>query len=150
MITSRYIISFLCCSLFTSLPALATPLSDYEWQKRPLLLFATSASSQQLQQTLDILEEKQCELNDREMIIGIILQQGNSLLNNQTLSPNAAARLRDDYAINTEPFVVILLGKDGGEKYRSKQIPAMTDIFQLIDGMPMRQNEMEDKASPCR
>lgn len=40
------------------------------------------------------------------------------------------------------PFLVLLFGKDGGEKLRSSQPVSAEDLFGLIDGMPMRRQEM--------
>ena len=41
-----------------------------------------------------------------------------------------------------EPFTVILIGKDGGEKYRSNSILDVDRLFAMVDAMPMRQAEM--------
>ena len=41
-----------------------------------------------------------------------------------------------------EPFTVILIGKDGGEKYRSNSILTADRLFAMVDAMPMRQSEM--------
>lgn len=50
------------------------------------------------------------------------------------------------YAVSAgESFTIILVGKDGGEKYRSNKITTTTQLFALIDGMPMRQAEMRQK-----
>jgi hypothetical protein len=39
-------------------------------------------------------------------------------------------------------FTIILLGKDGGEKYRSHQISSLNTLYKIIDVMPMRRAEM--------
>lgn len=50
----------------------------------------------------------------------------------------------DKFSVN-EKFTVVLLGKDGTEKYRSeKPVPTKT-LFSLIDQMPMRQSELKKK-----
>jgi len=41
------------------------------------------------------------------------------------------------------PFCLILIGKDGHEKLRSYEPVSLKKIFQLIDQMPMRQEEMK-------
>ena len=50
--------------------------------------------------------------------------------------------MRKQYEIQADQFAVLLIGKDGGEKYRLYEIPDLSEIFNLIDGMPMRQMEM--------
>ena len=41
-----------------------------------------------------------------------------------------------------ESFTVILIGKDGGEKYRSASLLTASRLFAMVDAMPMRQAEM--------
>ncbi len=38
-------------------------------------------------------------------------------------------------------FTIILIGKDGGEKYRSKNVLTTKTIFAMVDAMPMRRAE---------
>lgn len=130
-------------------PALAVQMSDFVWQNRPLLLFAPSEGDARLQQTKRELELRQCDLNDRDMLIGIITEQGQSRLNNQPISKSRAEELRDRYRIEPGQFAAILIGKDGGEKERVDTVPDLDSIFALIDGMPMRQDEMMQSPVDC-
>lgn len=45
--------------------------------------------------------------------------------------------------VSAEPFTVILIGKDGGEKYRSTSILTTGKLFVMIDAMPMRRAEVQ-------
>lgn len=42
----------------------------------------------------------------------------------------------------TKNFTFILVGRDGGEKFRSNKFVTADQLFALIDAMPMRKNEM--------
>jgi len=42
-------------------------------------------------------------------------------------------------------FMVVLIGKDGGEKLRREEGATLGEIFGLIDTMPMRRREMRGK-----
>jgi hypothetical protein len=57
-----------------------------------------------------------------------------------------------DFRILTETgakaFSVRLLGKDGGEKLRSNQPVSTESLFALVDAMPMRRQEMRERAGP--
>ena len=44
-----------------------------------------------------------------------------------------------------DPFTIILIGRDGGEKYRTNQLTTTTQLFALIDAMPMRKAEVWKK-----
>lgn len=55
----------------------------------------------------------------------------------RTKSPVCAA-----LCILEERFAVVLIGKDGGEKYRSCTPISSRNIFDRIDAMPMRRSEI--------
>lgn len=129
--------------------AMAVQLSDFLWQNRPLLLFAPSGSDDRLQQTQRVLLQRQCELEDRDMVIGIIAGPAESRLNGQSISPDQAMALRQRYKIAPGQFTAILIGKDGGQKERVYTTPDLNDLFALIDGMPMRQDEMLANPDHC-
>lgn len=131
-------------------PVTAGNMSDYVWQHRPLLLFSPSLTDSRLQQTMRHLQQHRCELDDRAMLIGMIVEQGQSRLGNQPVSREHATTLKNRYAIENDQFAVILIGKDGDEKYRLYEKPDLDAIFALIDGMPMRQNEMAQNPVDCR
>ncbi len=44
-------------------------------------------------------------------------------------------------------FAVLLIGKDGGVKLRSGRPFALHALFDAIDAMPMRQDEMRRRAA---
>lgn len=134
---------------FATTPVSASALSDFEWQNRPLLIFAPQLQDQRLQQFNEILRNQTCALDDRDMIIGVIVTQGPSRLANQPMSEQKAELIRQEYRIQADQFAVLLIGKDGGEKLRLYEIPDLSDIFSLIDGMPMRQTEMQASPVDC-
>ena len=50
--------------------------------------------------------------------------------------------LRERFSPKPGGFTLILIGKDGGVKLRRENGADLQDIFDLIDGMPMRKAEM--------
>ena len=135
--------------LITNIPAYAIQLADVEWQNRPLLLFAPNNTDMRLRHTIHILEKNRCELEDRDMILGLIVTIGNSSLGKKPISQQYATDLHKTYGVESGQFAAILIGKDGGEKYRTNEIPDLDEIFALIDGMPMRQDEMIENPVDC-
>ena len=61
------------------------------------------------------------------------------------LSTPAADVLRKQLRLMTSQFVVVLIGKDGGEKLRRTHRVDLGEIFALIDAMPMRRQEMRER-----
>ncbi|OAQ42318.1 hypothetical protein A5893_04190 [Pedobacter psychrophilus] len=47
--------------------------------------------------------------------------------------------------INPNLFTVVLVGKDGGQKFSSNEIITSAKLYDLIDQMPMRKQEMKGK-----
>lgn len=49
------------------------------------------------------------------------------------------------YKASSQKFTFILFGKDGGEKLRSNKPVSPEKLYQTIDAMPMRRQEMKNK-----
>lgn len=58
-------------------------------------------------------------------------------------------RLRAQISIDANAFSVVLIGKDGGEKLRVAEVPDLQQIYAVIDGMPMRGNEIRANSRRC-
>ena len=135
--------------LMLALAANASPLSDYRWQQRPLLIFSPDADDVRLHETMQGLSTRQCELSDRLMNIIVILGTGQSTQYVQPLLPQHAVQLRKRFGLSSSDFAVLLIGKDGHEKYRAQSAPELSQIFALVDSMPMRIDEMNANPVDC-
>ena len=60
-----------------------------------------------------------------------------------TLTSADAQSARQRFGVEPGDFLVILLGKDGGEKIRSNKPVTLEMLTEIIDAMPMRQDEMK-------
>ncbi|WP_422743388.1 DUF4174 domain-containing protein [Mycobacterium sp. WMMD1722] len=129
--------------------AAATELDDYLWQRRPLLLFAPTDRDPRLAETLNRIEVDRCDVDDRDMVIGVVVTEGTSTLDGRALSADQSRRLKDRYAIDDSAFTAVLIGKDGGEKLRIDDVPDLHTVYAVIDGMPMRSREMTDGPGRC-
>lgn len=129
--------------------AMAAELSDYLWQRRPLLLFAPSESDPRLLETMRLIEAGRCDFVDRDMVLGRIVTEGTSTLDGHVVDTNQAQELMSEFGIGADSFSVVLLGKDGGEKLRAADVPDLQTIYAVIDGMPMRARETDVNPSRC-
>jgi len=132
-----------------SATAAAAELSDYRWERRPLLLFAPTDSDPRVVETLGRIEASRCDFVSRDMVVGLVLTEGNSTLDGQVINADESQRLVNQYAIGENAFSVLLIGKDGGEKLRVTEVPDLQAIYAVIDGMPMRSREMGADPSRC-
>jgi hypothetical protein len=151
----RIVLSAVALIVLATITALGSPsaaaaeLSDYRWIHRPLLLFAPTDGDSQLVETLSRIDASRCAFLERDMVIGIVLTEGQSTLAGLPVNAVESRRLSERYSIGENAFTVLLIGKDGGEKLRVDEVPDLSTIYAVIDGMPMRSGEMRGDSSRC-
>lgn len=141
--------ALLASAAFGSATSVASELSDYRWERRPLLLFAPTDSDPRVAETLSRIEASRCDFVHRDMVVGLLVTEGTSTLDGRVIDANQSQRLTDQYVIGENDFTVLLIGKDGGEKLRVNEVPDLRQIYSVIDGMPMRSREMAADPSRC-
>ena len=129
--------------------AAAAELSDYRWERRPLLVFAPADTDPRLMETLSRIEATRCEFVGRDMVLGQILTAGTSTLDGEAIDADDRQRLVNQFGIGADAFTVLLIGKDGSEKLRLTGVPDLQAIYSVIDGMPMRKGEMRTDTEGC-
>jgi len=120
-------------------------LSEYRWKHRLLIVFAPSAQDARYQSLARELERERDKIIDRDLFVFLVFETGQSGVNQKVISKTAAEWLQRHFSITSGQFIVVLVGKDGGEKLRQESIVHVDEIFSLIDSMPMRQREMLEK-----
>lgn len=100
---------------------------------REVILFAYADDDISLKKQLIILNSDPKGLAERDLRISIKLWGLDKSLTHQK------------YKIPKNLFVFVLIGKDGGEKYRSEKITSLQKLYAIIDAMPMRVYEMRKK-----
>lgn len=116
--------------------------SDYRWKKRLLFIFSPKKDSEVFQKLQEDIVAQRPEIEDRHMVVFEIFDRGQSRRDGNPLDRQAALSIRSRFAIPSHKFCVILVGKDGSVKLQRDEPVKLFEIFQLIDSMPMRQNEM--------
>ncbi|MGE2737432.1 DUF4174 domain-containing protein [Mycolicibacterium vaccae] len=132
-----------------SATAAAAGLDDHRWKHRPLLVFAPTDTDPRLAETLSRIEATRCDFLSRDMVLGQVVTEGTSMLDGHVVDAEESQQLADRFAIHGGDFIVLLIGKDGGEKLRVTDVPDLRTIYAVIDGMPMRSREMTADPSEC-
>ena len=131
---SRFILISLLFLTFSSFGNDKRSINNYEWTYRLLLINSIEKTT-----TLDqLLENKNilCQFKDRKLKL---IKFNNNV---------SATYITPSYINNK--FGVWLIGYDGTVKYfTSIEEFNFDDIFTIIDGMPIRKNEMEMNKSDC-
>ena len=110
-------------------------LSNYLWENRLLIISFVKGDNEVKNSTNEYIKKNQCQFDDRNLKVIFFENYKNS--NYQTPS----------YVNNK--FGFWLVGYDSGVKLFSKDISILKNIFNTIDSMPMRKNEMSSKTSKC-
>ena len=124
-----------------SQPPLDVELSALRWENRILLVFTESADTPAYLALIDQIRRRNAAFDERDLVLVSSGGAPNVLARHRLMAPAEEHALRTRYDVSL-PFEVVLIGKDGGTKYRSGEPVQLDTIFALIDGMPMRQQEM--------
>ena len=103
-------------------------LSQYLWKNRIILTFADDQDHPDLIKLKAEMKENECEILNRDLLHFHFSNDGK--IGNITTK-------------NDQSFRILLIGKDGGIKYESNRSVFLIQLFELIDSMPMRQDEMQ-------
>ncbi len=132
-------------AVLTTPTAWGTDLKSYRWKNRLLLVFSPAESNPDFAAFDRSLTMQDPEVKDRDLIVFRVFEKDPSRLEKQPLAPEDADKLRRRFKAAPGRFTVILIGKDGGVKMVREHRAALAEIFDLIDSMPMRQQEMREK-----
>ncbi len=130
--------------LFT-LPTMmaAQSLNQYRWKSRLVLLFTPSPNDPVFERQVKLLYEQTEALKERKLVFLFVTPNVKTENTDRFLKEVNARKLYDKFDVEQDQFELILVGLDGYEKFRAvNQITPPSVLNNLIDGMPMRQQEL--------
>jgi len=123
-------------------------LEKHKWTNRVLIVKTVDAESNKYQEQIKEFTNSLEELIDRKLILYKIVNDGFILTNYKNSALNSSGKISGKLAENVldakENFEVILIGLDGGIKIQQTKFLTKEHLFNTIDAMPMRQNEMKN------
>ena len=120
-------------------------LAQFQWKNRLLFLFAEDANNPFFKNLQSQIRAQKAEVDDRDLIVFEVPAQGPARMNTSPLNKKEADSIRNHFAVPSNAFNLILVGKDGGIKLKRSDPVDLREVFGLIDSMPMRQREMQQK-----
>lgn len=132
--------SFLALAAGASFAAMPGGLSQFQWEKRVLILFAAADDTNYLKQR-QMIDAQRAGLAERDMVVIRIDGDVAELVFGAAKNIDATAISREVSFQTNAGFQAILIGKDGGVKLRETQAVSEQALFGLIDSMPMRARE---------
>ena len=109
---------------------MAKQISDLNWENRILIISYNNQNDEILTKTIKYISDNKCQIDDRNLEV-IFFEK---FKNNDFVTPKF---------IN-EKYGVWLLGYDGEIKDYSLNVKIFDRLFNLIDSMPMRKNEIKN------
>lgn len=120
-------------------------LEQYKWEQRLLLVFADTDSSNQYKKQVKEFADHEGGVQDRDLKIFHLFAQGQSRSGSRPITQEKTRTFYQKYKIDEGDFAVILIGKDGTKKLRTSVFLETEKLFSVIDAMPMRQREMDQR-----
>jgi hypothetical protein len=141
---SRRLLLIGAASLSSIAPAAA--MSDYQWKKRPVVVFAPSEGDARFVRQKAVFNGARTNFLDRDVVV--VYVTGGSVSHDLGAGPGmSAAALRTRFRASEGAFRVLLIGKDGGIKLDSPVPLTASDLFGEIDRMPMRRDEIRKRST---
>ena len=142
---SIVIVIFTALLIFDLEDTMSMDLTQFQWKNRLLLIFAPDVNDEFFQKLQGEIIAQKAGVEDRDLVVFEIFERGQSRMNTAHLDQEAVDSIRKRLAVPQSTFRVILIGKDGGMKLERDDQVGLEEIFERIDSMPMRKNEMRQK-----
>ncbi|MGD9412785.1 MAG: DUF4174 domain-containing protein [Desulfobacterales bacterium] len=144
----RAVIFFILIGLTVWAPEeiLSMDLAQFQWKNRLLFIFAQDVSHPLFKGLQSQIAAQKAEVEERDLIVFEVPAQGPARMNTNPLDQQEADSIRNHFAVPSNAFSLILVGKDGGIKLKRSDQVDLSEVFGLIDSMPMRQREMRQKS----
>lgn len=137
-------ILFLGISLFAFLNMSAQSLAEFKWKNRLILVFTESVENQNFQNQLHLFEKDLKAFQERKLVLIHAIPEKQKIII-PGMSGWQDSNLYQKMKRSKDGFEVVLIGLDGGVKLRQKEILETEKLFDLIDSMPMRKAEVQNK-----
>ena len=124
------------------------PVKEHLWKERVLIVTASSPTNVGYKRQDQLLMKGRKGMKERDLVIYRLYSDHWLNPDNHRISEEQAKAMYRAFDIDPDTFSVLLIGKDGGVKMRRDDIVSTREIFQLIDSMPMRQQEMRKSKEP--
>lgn len=108
-------------------------IRDYLGDNRLLLLFTPSARGPACETQMRFFEGEYEEFDRRNIVLGTIFVEGTSRLGDRNLDHAEVVGLREDFGIDPQDTLLILVDKDGTELMRDSGVVQPERIYGYLD-----------------
>lgn len=127
-------------------------LESYSGKNRLLLMFTPSPKDPRYLEQKRLFEAVGAELRERDVLVFYLFPNEPGETVDGELESQASATLRERFAVADSGLAdrgltALLIGKDGGEKKCFSRPVEPAVLFNMINQMPMRRREMQEKSN---
>lgn len=119
-------------------------IDNYKWQNRVVVLMVNEENHPDLRTQLALFSQQLNELDDRKMIVIQSYPDFYKVGLDNRIKRTSNLQYFENKQQNVS-FEVLLYGLDGGLKYRKEGVVNPEELYKIIDVMPMRQYEVDNK-----
>jgi len=134
---------------FSFMKTYGQDLEKHQWTNRVLIVRTVDTESNKYQEQVKEFTSSTEELIDRKLILYKINKDDFTLTNYQNSALNysgkVSKKLAEGILNEKDNFEIILIGLDGGIKLQQTEVLTKQELFNTIDAMPMRRNEIKNR-----
>lgn len=132
--------------LLPSMDLQSQDLEQHRWNNRLILIFFNDYKDSDLTNQLNEFKNFETGLHERKVLVYQITPDKFKLgWNDQHQWKAVSGDLFSKYKSTESKFEVHLIGLDGGVKLKAQDPISCEELFRIIDSMPMRQRELQEK-----
>lgn len=141
-IIGQFVLLLVALFLIPDNDLMAQRMTDHLWENRVLFLFSPDEKQADFQEQYQAFMASKEQVQDRDLVVYRVFKESGFTSAGKPLAEEKINSWRKKWKVQPDDFLLVLVGKDGGTKYRSSKKIDPSVIFDLIDSMPMRRAEM--------
>jgi len=134
-----------CAVLFSGQSVDAQVLDQFKWKHRILIIQAHESSVDSLIQIKDSFAQEKEMVKDRRLLLMELVEGQLEIMNAGHVGLTWSSDYNLQFMNPDKDFQITLIGLDGEIKQIWNRLVSVEEVFQLIDAMPMRINELRRK-----
>lgn len=125
--------------------AKAQNIASHQWEDRVLIVMTANPEDAEFKKQIQELNAHQQGLTERKLKVYLTTPKAYRLLNAPETSWHQGGDLYKTYNKKGAVPEVVLIGLDGQIKHHKYIFTPALELFVIIDGMPMRQSEIQNR-----
>jgi len=131
--------------LLFSINMYAQDLKTHQWEHRILIVKIPNGNSIKAQKQYKEIHKSLEGMIERKLVLYTIVNEDFFFVNYESCTLNNTGKISKklkEILNQKEDFEILLIGLDGGIKLKQTNVLTQENLFNIVDAMPMRSNEL--------